>query len=354
MSNLIVNVNNPYDVIYEQGCLDRAGSIIADKLVFSRAFILTDRNVGPIYLERLEQSFKNEGKEVFSYKMDCGDTSKNLESYGFIIDKMVEIGIRKDDLIVALGGGVVGDMAGFISSSYMRGLNLIQIPTSFLAQIDSSIGGKTGLNTAFCKNVIGTISQPKLVLVDVDLIKTLPRKEVINGMGEAIKYAVLMGGESLGIIEKGLGGGNIERFIQLCGQYKSSLVEADEYDRGKRRLLNLGHTIGHAIETASDYSISHGLAVAKGIKFMMDVALKKGSIKETDYNRLISIFNKYGIDTSIDYDANELYKFVLLDKKGREGKISYIEILALGYCRISTIELESFKEMLDETLSNKN
>jgi len=353
MANLIVNVNNPYEIVYSNNGLDSIAVTVCDKLYFGKVFIISDKNVAPLYLDIVKNSFEREGKDVAFFVMETSDISKNIQMYSNIIDAMVKAEIKKDDILLALGGGVVGDVAGFVASTYMRGIGLVHVPTTFLAQIDSSIGGKTGLNTELCKNIIGTIYQPKMVFVDINLIKTLPVKEIKNGLGEAIKYGILMNGEALSILENGLGDSNVERFVQLCGQYKASLVESDENDNGKRRLLNLGHTIGHAIEAASGYTIDHGMAVSKGIKFMLDLALNKKSISIEEYTKVMTIFNKYGIDTTINNTSNELYKYILLDKKGREGKISFVEIVSLGYCRVRSFDKESFKDMLDEGLSSK-
>lgn len=353
MAKLVVNVNNPYEIEYCTGGINNIAKYICDKFFFGKIFVLTDKNVASLYLKTITELFKKEDKEVFSIEIEPGDNSKNLQTYSDVINAMTDAQIKKDDLLIALGGGVVGDLAGFVAASYMRGISLINVPTTFLAQIDSSIGGKSSLNSLLCKNIIGTICQPKLVYIDINLIKTLPVSEIKNGLGEAIKYGILIGGEPLAMLEKGLGDSNIERFIQLCGQYKASLVETDENDNGKRRILNLGHTIGHAIEAASGYSINHGLAVAKGLKFMLDYALNKKSITNDEYAKIISLFEKYAIDTSIDFSSDELFKYILLDKKGKEGKISFVEIVSLGYCRVRSFDKESFKELLDESLSSK-
>ena len=247
--------------------------------------------------------------------------------------------------MIALGGGVVGDLAGFVASVYMRGVPYVQAPTTLLAAIDSSVGGKTAVDLKAGKNLAGRIYPPRAVVCDLDTLSTLPKAEWKCGIGEALKYAVLTGGEIFDIMEKGLDESNTERLVDLAVDYKRRIVEADENEGGIRRLLNLGHTVGHAIETESAMGFPHGVCVAMGIKVIARASVKAGFLPKEDYLRISALLQKYGF-SDCPYSLASVMEHTVHDKKIADGKLNAVVIRGIGNCDILPMTADELKGFL--------
>ncbi len=346
MKEYIVKLNPAYPIIFARGGIDRAGEIVKERSPRAeKALVVTDTNVRGHYGERVSASLSAEGIQPFVHVIPAGEKSKTPESYFALIGMLANCGFKRTDVVVALGGGVVGDLAGFAAATYMRGINIVQAPTSLLAMIDSSIGGKTGVDLPQGKNLLGAFWQPKAVVVDELTLETLPEYEWKNGIGEGIKYACLSGGRILEILKGNLKE-NIGEFTELCAKYKADIVVADEREGGKRKLLNFGHTVGHAIEKASDFRIPHGVAVANGIEIMVRAAKEHGDIGGADYDGILSLLDKYGMRLSCE--KLKISDDFALDKKaeGNDG-ISVILYKGIGRCVIEKMTINEFKRYIN-------
>lgn len=308
----------------------------------TKAAVVTDDNVAPLWLDRL-LSVLPDG--TLRYVIPHGEKSKNWALAGELLEKLAADGFCRDDTLVALGGGVVGDITGFVASVYMRGVPYVQVPTTLLAAIDSSVGGKTAVDLKAGKNLAGRIYPPKAVVCDLDTLATLPRSEWKCGLGEAVKYAVLAGGEIFDIMESGAGAENLERLIDLCVDYKRRIVEADENEGGLRRLLNLGHTVGHAIEAESALGFPHGVCVAMGIKVIARASVSAGYLPKDEYLRISALLQKYGFP-ECPYPLRSVIMHAAHDKKISGGKINAVVIRGIGRCETVPMTLEELREFV--------
>lgn len=308
----------------------------------TKAAVVTDDNVAPLWLDRL-LSVLPDG--TLRYVIPHGEKSKNWTLAGELLEKLAADGFCRDDTLVALGGGVVGDITGFVASVYMRGVPYVQVPTTLLAAIDSSVGGKTAVDLKAGKNLAGRIYPPKAVVCDLDTLATLPRSEWKCGLGEAVKYAVLAGGEIFDIMERGAGAENLERLIDLCVDYKRRIVEADENEGGLRRLLNLGHTVGHAIEAESALGFPHGVCVAMGIKVIARASVSAGYLPKDEYLRISALLQKYGFP-ECPYPLRSVIMHAAHDKKISGGKINAVVIRGIGRCETVPMTLDELKEFV--------
>jgi len=322
---------NPYEVIISRGILNEIDTYID---INRQIVIITDDFIPKVYLNTIKEKMLN----PLVFEVPQGESSKSMEIAYSIIDEMVDSKITRKCLIIALGGGVVGDLAGFISSIYMRGVDFIQIPTTLLSQIDSSIGGKVGINSSNMKNSIGSFYQPKVVLIDPNTLKTLAQKEIHNGIGEMIKYGLIAGKALfIDVCEKNIFL-NIEDYIEKCIKIKKNLIVKDVFDNGERQLLNFGHTIGHAIEQFSRYNILHGEAVSIG--------MAKMAIDKPYYTKLIEVLDKYSLPYDYEYDVETLYNFIKTDKKASENTINLVLVDEVGKGYIKNISINKIKEYL--------
>lgn len=294
-----------------------------------KVMIVTDRNVDKFYGETLTKNLKLEN---YKYILEPGEESKTLANVEKILSQMLELNFTRKSKIIALGGGVVGDIAGFTASIYMRGISFLQVPTSLLSQVDSSVGGKTGVNLPGGKNMVGSFYQPQEVLIDTHSLKTLPRREIISGLGEIIKYGVIWDYQFLDQLE-----GQIEDILNLeeevlkntiskCCKIKAEIVSKDEKEEGLRKILNFGHTIGHAIETLTNYSLyTHGEAVLIGMYYEASMAKTFGLIDEEYLQKIERIIRSLDIDLDKSkYSKEDLLDNMMKDKKNKDGKISFI------------------------------
>lgn len=351
-----LNVNlphSPYDIIIEKGILSQAGQWLKDLWQPQKVAIITDNHVASLYAEKVKLSLQDAGFEVIVFDFLEGEASKNLTTVNKAYEFLVKNGMTRSDGIVALGGGVVGDLAGFVASTYMRGIHFVQIPTSLTAQVDSSIGGKTGVNTSFAKNMVGTFTQPDGVLIDPEVLSTLGKRELIEGMGEVVKYGLIadielwqelqdMDGSVTSIYD------HAESIIYHSCDVKRKVVVEDELDNGVRLYLNFGHTIGHAIEATAGYGqVMHGEAVAIGMVQISKIAEQKGLMPAGITEEIRDMCAKFGLPVEHQpWKPEELYQALTHDKKARGNNIKTVLVPEIGSAMINQIALEEMKEYL--------
>ena len=309
--------------------------------------VVTDENVKPLYLDRYMQNLQSVGFDVYSFTIAPGEESKSGEVYLELLNYLAEIPLTRADALVALGGGVVGDLTGFAAATYLRGIKVIQVPTTVLAVVDSSIGGKTAINLPAGKNLAGAFHQPALIWRDVTMLESLPADTYLNGMAEVIKYGVLADADLWSLLLNYANvQNNMPEIIDRCVSIKNRIVAEDEFDTGTRQLLNFGHTIGHAIERASDFAVSHGFAVAKGMAAIADISARQGWCSRECAQEIIQLLENYGFDLSIDYSMDELYNIMLSDKKRKVGVIDLVVPERIGKCVLKRLTTEELKGIL--------
>ena len=339
MKKVVVHASTPYEVVIGSG----ASALIGEKLKelgrTGKVLVVSDSNVAPLYAEGVADELVYHGFEPTIFTFDAGEESKNLSTYGDVLAFLAEEGFTRIDTVLALGGGVVGDLAGFAAATYMRGIHFVNMPTSLLAAIDSSVGGKTAVDMPQGKNLVGAFYQPELVLFDTDFIKSLPYDEIRNGLGEGIKYAVLEGGEIFDILDAGLTSENLEDFIALSVDAKRRIVEADEREGGLRKLLNLGHTVAHAVETLTEFVVPHGVAVAYGVRVMARLAYERGELQEEDFYKIEELL--LGNDLALELNpVEELIPYFSADKKKAGEVLTLVTIAGIGDCRLTEVKVE--------------
>lgn len=343
MTTITVNASATYNVHVGQGLLANAGTFAAQILSPCKALIFSDDNVAPLYADALSTALADAGFVPELYVVPHGEGSKSLATLGDLLEHLAQKQYTRTDALFALGGGVVGDLCGFAASVYLRGIPFVQVPTSLLAAVDSSVGGKTAVNLGAGKNLAGAFYQPRLVICDTDTFATLPRKEYLNGCAEIVKYAVLEK-ELFCALQNGADPTS-EQIVAHCVSIKRDIVEQDEFDTGMRRLLNLGHTPAHAIELCTDYSLAHGEAVAIGTTMMMRAAVAHGLCEKSALDELEELDKQIGLRTACPCTAGEMAKAACSDKKREGDSITLILPYAIGDCRpypIPVSELEAW------------
>ena len=346
MNIIHVDTSKKYDVIIGGELLDRAGEYISKVTKPAKALVITDDNVAPLYLDRLEVSLEAQGFETERFVIPHGEASKNAENLITILNCAAEKRLTRSDIFIALGGGVIGDLAGFAAAVYLRGVKLVQIPTTLLAAVDSSVGGKTAIDLDAGKNLAGVFYQPSLVLCDYTTLETLTDEVFTDGVGEVIKYAQLGNTQLFAHLTEH--GKNFDReyVITECVKMKRDIVCADEFDTGRRMTLNLGHTVGHAIEASSGYTLSHGKCVAAGMAIITLAAVKEGLCDVVTYNKIVDILEKFGLPTSTELDFDTLFKIMTADKKIMDGGITLTVPTGLGECVLRKMPLDEFKKFI--------
>lgn len=349
MLKQIIQTGKPYPVYIGTGLLARSGNIFTEAIEHlsgKSVVIISDSNVMPLYGSITADSFRSAGCQVYTYEIPAGETSKNWNLLGALLEHLVNLQITRSDYLVALGGGVVGDLTGFAASIYMRGISFLQIPTTLLAAVDSSVGGKTAVDLQAGKNLAGTFWQPEAVLCDTDVFHTLSREIFLDGVAESIKYGILRDRQLfLSILNGGLEH-TCNDIVAACIAMKGEIVSEDEFDRGTRELLNLGHTFGHAIEACSHFAVTHGHAVAIGIHMAGQTAAKLGICSKECSHDITNALLKLGFSLDCPYSAEELYEVMLRDKKRKGGTIDLILPYAIGDCRIYPVTIEQLKEIM--------
>ena len=337
MRSIHIKASREYDVLVERGLLDRAGELLREVSAPGMAAIVSDDTVYALYGERTVKALEKAGYRVHSFTFPAGEGSKNLSTYADVLHFLGEHRFSRSDVVVALGGGVTGDMAGFAAASYLRGIRYVQLPTTLLSAVDSSVGGKTAIDLAAGKNLAGAFLQPAAVLCDTDCLRSLPAAVFADGAAEAIKTGVLSGETLFSLFEDGTLTDAPAEVIARCIRYKAGVVERDEKERGERRKLNLGHTVGHAIEKCSGYAIPHGHAVAAGLAVMARASERLGWAEPGVSARIAACLEKNGLPTGTDYPAEALAKAALADKKRSGDSITIVVPKAIGDCELKRI-----------------
>lgn len=352
MKTIKVNTSVNYDVIVGDGILGRAGEICAEKIGVCHSAIVTDSNVDALYSESLSDSLLRAGYKVSKFVFRAGEESKSMKTLTDILEFLAREGLTRTDCVFALGGGVVGDIAGFASAVYLRGIRVVGLPTTLLAAVDSSVGGKTAVDLEAGKNLAGAFHQPSLVICDYRTLDTLDDKIFSDGCAEVIKYGIINDRALFEILSDGIRK-NIEDVIARCVENKSMIVTEDEFDTGRRQLLNLGHTVGHAVELCSGFGLSHGEAVSIGTVTVMRAACKCGLCAESELSSVISLLQSSGLPTECPYTSDALMRYMVSDKKRAGDTITLVVPYSIGDSRLYKIPLSELKEFIEKGLDVK-
>ena len=345
MRVISVKASADYDVIVGSAILPQIGRYISEWKANCKVAIISDSNVWPNYGSCVSESLSNAGFPSVHYVFPAGEASKNANTYLQILNFLAKNQITRSDIIVALGGGVVGDITGFTAATYLRGISYVQIPTSLLAMVDSSVGGKTAIDLPAGKNLVGAFKQPRLVLCDIDTLHTLPDRLFLDGCAEVIKYGMLYDEELFHTLQSDGPNFDRETVIAQCISLKRDVVQEDEFDTGARQKLNFGHTLGHGIEARSNFQISHGQAVAAGMAIVTKAAAANRICQPQVYNDLVMLLKQFSLPTNTEYTAELLFASALSDKKRFGGTVNLIIPEKIGQCQViptKVTELEIF------------
>lgn len=342
MNTINVKTSKPYEVRVGKGLIDNIAREIETVKKPGKCIIISDDNVFSLYGETVKTSLTEAGYTVYEAVFPHGEESKNMETALSLLTSFFEAGLTRSDFAIALGGGIVGDVCGFVSSIYLRGIDFIQIPTTLLAAIDSSVGGKTGVNTDYGKNLVGAFHQPRLVICDTDSFDTLPYEIYTAGICEALKYGVIRDRE----LFEAIGRSDIEDIVCRCVEIKADIVANDEFDHGERQLLNFGHTLGHSIEALSNFEISHGHAVGLGMLLISRACESKGLCETGISQEIEKALKIFEIATDIGYSYKELASYAMSDKKRKGNNITLVIPEKLGKCVLHTISTDNLEEFI--------
>ena len=334
MRTIPVNTNPPYAVAIGPGLLKDCGRRLREIVPPCHMAVVTDSTVGPLYLETVTENLKAAGYAVSTYTFPAGEENKRFETLSGILEFLAEEHLTRTDCLVALGGGVAGDMAGFAAACYLRGIRSVQMPTTLLSAVDSSVGGKTAIDLRAGKNLAGAFLQPAAVLCDTDCLKTLPPAVFADGAAEAVKTGVLCDESLFALFEDGTLKADPAEVIARCVEYKADVVERDEKEQGERKLLNLGHTVGHAIEKCSGFTIPHGHAVAAGLAVIARASEALGWTEEPIAARICACLEKNALPVSAEYAPEALAEAALADKKRAGGNITLVIPKKIGLCEL--------------------
>jgi 3-dehydroquinate synthase len=356
------SAKHSYRVLIGPGLLAGAGDAIKEKLPPYRCAIICDTNVGPLFAGGLAKNLRSAGYEPKLITVLAGEESKTLEQAGDVCEQMLSAGLDRESFVIGLGGGVIGDLSGFVAAIFQRGLRHVQIPTTFLAMVDSSIGGKTGVNARAGKNLIGTFHPPALVLDDVDVLRTLPPRELNQGFAEIIKHAVIADSEMFEQLSQfdvskldRLKQSSFEHLVPLIGrnvELKTRIVEKDEQERTDHRaLLNFGHTIGHGIERAAEYhGIVHGEAVSLGMVAACKISMKKAGLPTEERDRIVGILRKFRLPIELpkDFPREKIFDAIKFDKKFIRGAIRFVVTPKIGSANLSSdVTMDDIRAAVD-------
>lgn len=350
MNTVTVSVSKEYQVVIGCDLLKELGSYASSLKSPGKAAIISDSNVWPLYGSIVEDSLKNSGFDTVHYAFPAGEASKTAETYLNILNFLAENQLTRSDMVIALGGGVVGDITGFASATYLRGISYIQVPTTLLAMVDSSVGGKTAIDLPAGKNLAGAFYQPSLVLCDTKALDSLPVEIFRDGCAEVIKYGILYDEKLFAhLMEKGLSFDR-EAVITRCVQLKRDVVCQDEFDTGARQKLNLGHTFGHAVEKESNFSVTHGQAVAIGMAIAARTACKHGFCNKETVSEIQKVLVLFSLPSTTEFTASQLEGAALSDKKRSGGTVNLILPEQIGACTIHSTPIEKLESFIKEGL----
>lgn len=348
MNKVHVNASRSYDILVGSGLLDKAGEYISEAIKSRHVCVVTDDNVDGLYSERLIASLEKSGFSAEKFVFPHGEAQKCHKTLLALYDFLADNSFTRSDALIALGGGVTGDLTGFAAASYMRGIGFVQVPTTVLAQTDSSVGGKTAVDIAGGKNLVGAFYQPQLVLCDTDTLSTLTPEFFADGMAEVIKYGMIKSRELFELLSEKDIRENLEDIITRCVSIKAQVVENDERDTGERMVLNFGHTLGHAIEKYYNYTgISHGYAVAIGMSTFTHIAERKGMCEAGMSEKLDALLKKCRLPLTTEAPLDVLFKYSLGDKKRDSAGINIVLCPEIGKSGGYPMSIEEYKEFLN-------
>ena len=334
MKKLRVNLGeNSYDILIGKNHLSKIGDYVNSR--GGKVFILSDTNVAPIFANVVIESLTEKGYDCNLMVLEAGEPTKNIKSIYPIYSSMIAFNLTRRDLVITLGGGVIGDLGGFVASTYLRGVDFVQVPTSLLAQVDSSVGGKVAVDLPEGKNLVGSFYQPKLVFIDTDVLYDLPDKFYIDGMAEIIKYGCIKDKALFktleGIKSRDEFMDKVDEIVYTCCDIKRRVVEVDEKDNGERMLLNFGHTYGHAIEKYYDFTgYTHGQAVAIGMAYITEISERLGQTAKGTTQRIVNILRQYGLPTTDPVNAKDVLGAIKSDKKNLGKKLNVVLLKDIG------------------------
>ncbi len=344
MNTVTVQASKTYDIHIGPGLISRLGSYVEALGGARKVCLVSETRVYPLWGPAAEDSLRAAGFQVVPFVFPAGEQSKNPQVWLALLNLLAEHTLTRSDLIVALGGGVVGDLAGFAAAAYLRGIRFVQVPTTLLAAVDSSVGGKTAVDLPWGKNQAGAFWQPSLVLCDTDTLSTLPEDIFRDGCAEIIKYAILYDPAFFALLEASGPAFDREAVITRCVELKRDVVMADEFDTGERMKLNLGHTLGHGVEAGSRFALSHGKSVAIG----MAMVCRACGCRDT--SRILAILESFGLPTRTNAPAEEILLYALSDKKRSGGRVKLILPRAIGHCDIVPTPVEDLLPFLQAGL----
>lgn len=351
MKTINVQASKNYDVLIGSGLLNEIDNLFTAQFKKgSKLAIISDSNVWPLYGPIIQNMLANSGYETIHFVFPAGEASKNAATYLEILNFLAENHITRSDALIALGGGVVGDITGFAAATFLRGIRFVQIPTTLLAMVDSSVGGKTAIDLSAGKNLVGAFYQPALVICDLDTLHTLPVDTFRDGCAEVIKYGVLYDSDLFRHLAEFGQKFEREAVISRCVELKRNVVAEDEFDTGARQKLNLGHTIGHGIEAQSNFQITHGQAVAIGMCIVTKAGVKNGFCSETVLTDLLNVLEQFQLPVTTTFTANQLYISALSDKKRSGGNVSLIIPNQIGSCSIVPTPVDELESFIKEGL----
>ncbi|MDD7267315.1 MAG: 3-dehydroquinate synthase [Lachnospiraceae bacterium] len=358
MIQIEIKASRCYEVLVAAGLSDSLGTLLKERIGGEKLLLVSDETVFSLYGRQITEVLENKGYVVRNFIVPVGETSKSIGKYCELVEMMANWQMTRSDIALALGGGVIGDLTGFAAASYLRGIRFVQLPTTVLAMVDSSVGGKTAVNLTIGKNLMGVFYQPHLVVVDPSLLRTLPKSVMIDGCAEILKYALLDKPTLLEAVRHCFGEGYqaekqaaVCELIADCIRIKQRFVVDDEFDTGSRQQLNLGHTIGHAIESCSNFAVSHGRAVAIGMNLMTGIAGRAGICEPSVLPTLQRVCRQLGLPTETCFRADELLPYLLSDKKRGDTGITVVWPSRLGRCILQTLTIEEFERLLREELA---
>ncbi len=339
-----------YPILIKEGLLAEIGQELKLRQLAKRYIIIADDNVAELFGGHVVESLRNVDIPVDLLTFPHGEASKNMATVEKLARSLAQLGVDRQDALIALGGGVTGDITGFLAAIYMRGISFVQVPTSLLAQVDSSVGGKTGVDIPEGKNLVGCFYQPKCVFVDTAVLKQLPSEELLNGLAEVVKYGVIYDSDFFNFLVANqksilaLDPHVVEAVVAHCCTIKAEVVVADEREADLRRILNYGHTLGHAVEAASNFTIAHGMAVSMGMAAVNTISVKKSLLSEDKAQRIKDVLQGFGLPTEIpaDLDRSQMKELLKADKKSVGGKPFFVLPIQIGKVIISDDVDESF------------
>lgn len=346
MKTVTVSASRRYDILIERGLLRHAGELVRGVTNAGTVMLVSDDSVWPLYGEAVQKSLADAGFSVCRFVFPHGESSKCAKTYLALLDALCENRLTRADAALALGGGVAGDLTGFAASTYLRGIGFIQIPTTLLAMVDSSVGGKTAIDLPAGKNLAGTFYQPWLVLCDPDCLDSLPDEIFRDGCAEVIKYAVLGSRELFALLADIPSGKGLEEVTARCVEMKRDFVQSDELDRGARQMLNLGHTFGHAVEASSRFTLSHGKSVAIGMAMILRAACRRGLCSAETRDAVIALLQRYGLPTECPYPADMLLGALSADKKIFGTRLNLVVPTDIGACRLLPVGVDELSGWL--------